>query len=88
MPPVPVRDLPEAYAKALALAVYLQDDAAIKWASLGILRHEWAKNESDITAKARRNAEALLARLREKNKDAEADQFAEELREALQGMWL
>ena len=78
------RGLPEAYAKALTLAVYLQDDDAIKWASLGILRQEWQKDESDIIAKARRNAEALLARLREENKNEEADQFAKQLKEALQ----
>jgi len=78
------RGLPEAYAKALALAVYLQDDGAIKWASLGILGQEWQKEESDVTAKARRNAEALLVRLREENKNEEADQFAKQLKEALQ----
>ncbi len=75
---------PEAYVKALALAVYLQDDDAIKWTSLGILGQEWPKEESDITAKARRNAEALLARLREEDKNEEADQFAKQLGEVLQ----
>jgi hypothetical protein len=78
------RGLSEAYAKALALAVYLQDDGAIKWASLGILGQEWPEDESDVTAKARRNAEALLVRLREEDKNEEADQFAKQLKEVLQ----
>ena len=76
--------LPEAYAKALDLAVYLQDDKAIQWASLGVLGQEWPKEKAGVAVKARRNAESLLARLREEHQDAEADRFALQLKEALQ----
>ncbi len=76
--------LPEAYAKALDLAVYLQDDKAIQWAALGVLGQEWPKEKAGVAVKARRNAESLLARLREEHQDAEADRFALQLKEALQ----
>lgn len=77
-------DHPDAYLRGLSLALNQNDSEAIKWSSLGILRQAWPQDKVTIYEKARREAQSLISQLRKDNKHDEANEFASQLRSAME----
>ncbi len=74
---------PEPYAVALQLAKRIDDTNAIRWACLGICRHEWPANQKHIAADGLRTAKATLMEMQRDGRSAEAAEFRQQLNEAL-----
>lgn len=74
---------PEPYMAALRSAQKLSDLDAKQWASLGILRQAWPKEQLEIWNMARRVAQSVLEDLRSAGKTKEAQEFEKALQTAL-----
>ena len=72
-----------AYAKALDIAIYLDDASALQWSTLGVLSQEWPRENAAIFAKAVRHSKSLVEQMRENGLDQQADQYASKLKQAL-----
>lgn len=72
----------DALVGALASAERLDDEEALRWASVAVLRQEWTNKERHIHEQALHQAQALLAKLRKDN-PSEATAFQQELDAAL-----
>ena len=72
-----------AYAKALNIAIYLGDEAGLRWATLGVLSQDWVQENTAIFDKATRHAQAIIEQMRKSGRDQEADHYAAEIKEAL-----
>jgi len=72
------------YAKALDLAIYLDDDEAMQWATLGVLSQEWSRDDKAVFNKAVRQSKALIESLRKQGKHQQADEYATGIKKALQ----
>ena len=72
-----------AYAKALDIAIYLDDSDALQWSTLGVLSQEWPRENAAIFEKAVRHSKSLIEEMRENGLDKQADQYALELKQAL-----
>jgi len=74
---------PEPYAHGLATAQRLDDLEGIQWATLGILRQAWARDQQVIVENAFRAARATLIQLREDGQEEKATQYEQALGDAL-----
>jgi uncharacterized membrane protein YgcG len=74
---------PEPYVCGLSLARQLKDDAATRWACVGILSQAWPAEHRQIETDARRSAEALLLRMEKENRKDDYQKFVGELNAAL-----
>ena len=72
-----------AYAKALDIAIYLDDADALQWSTLGVLSQEWPRENAAIFEKAVRHSKSLVEQMRENGLDQQADQYASKLKQAL-----
>ncbi|MDG2409898.1 MAG: hypothetical protein P8M53_12890, partial [Pirellulales bacterium] len=72
-----------AYAKALDIAIYLDDADALQWSTLGVLSQEWPRENATIFEKAVRHSKSLVEQMRENGLDQQADQYASKLKQAL-----
>ena len=72
-----------AYAKALDIAIYLDDADALQWSTLGVLSQEWPRENAAIFEKAVRHSKSLVEQMRENGLDQQADQYASKLKRAL-----
>ena len=77
----PAADL--AYAKALEIAIYLDDADALQWATLGVLSQEWPRENAAIFEKAVRHSKSVVAQMRKAGQDQKADAYAAKLKQAL-----
>ena len=77
----PAADL--AYAKALEIAIYLDDADALQWATLGVLSQEWPRENAAIFEKAVRHSKSVVAQMRKDGQDQKADAYAAKLKQAL-----
>ncbi len=74
---------PEPYAVALQLAKRIDDTKAIRWACLGICRHEWPASQRHIAVDGLRTAKATLMEMQRDGLSAEAAEFRQQLNQAL-----
>lgn len=74
---------PEPYSWGLKAAKRLEDNEAIRWACIGILSQEWPKEHLDIRQEAFNTAKAQLQQLLANKKNDVAENFSENIREAL-----
>ena len=72
----------EPYVHGLVLARKLDDVAAKKWATLGILKQAWTNEHRRLEQNARRTAEAVVFELRQSQKKEEADKFEAAIKKA------
>ena len=77
----PAADL--AYAKALEIAIYLDDADALQWATLGVLSQEWPRENAAIFEQAVRHSKSVVAQMRKDGQDQKADAYAAKLKQAL-----
>jgi len=73
----------EAYALALQAAQRVEDKAAIRWATLGVLKHSWPRDQQEIFNTARRIALATLEDLKQSGDQNEHDAYQAEVMHAL-----
>ena len=73
----------EAYALGLRAAQRCQDVDAIRWATLGILRQAWQDDQAIVRNTAFRVAKATLDQMRSEGNTAAADQYEQDLNNAL-----
>ena len=73
----------EAYALALRAAQRVEDVAAIRWATVGVLSHAWPRDQQEIFDTARRIAQATLERLKQSGDKEQHDAFSGEVTQAL-----
>lgn len=73
----------EAYAYGLRIAQRLDDLAAIKWATVGVLREAWPKEQVSLWQQAYDVAAATLERLRADGRKQEAEAYERSLDDAL-----
>jgi hypothetical protein len=73
----------EAYALAMRAAQQSKDLAGIEWATVGVLRQAWPKDQAAIETTARRVARATLELLKREGKTAEHDAYLARLNEAV-----
>ena len=72
-----------AYAKALDIAIYLDNADALQWSTLGVLSQEWPRENADIFNKAVRHSKSLVEQMRGNGLDHQADQYAKKIKQAL-----
>jgi hypothetical protein len=68
---------PEPYIQGLALAKRLNDEEAVKWATLGVLGQAWPKEHLHIEEEARLLASATLARMRKEGRSKDFNEYME-----------
>ena len=73
----------DAYIRGLDLATKQNNETAIQWASLAILRRAWPAEQRGIQDKARRSALALIADMRKREDNDAANRLAGQLRSAM-----
>ncbi|NQU24310.1 MAG: hypothetical protein HQ567_23760, partial [Candidatus Nealsonbacteria bacterium] len=74
---------PEPYMHGLKVAQRLSDLEGTKWATLGILRQAWTKDETLVWKTGLYVAKATLQRLHKEGRKAEAEKFEAALNEAV-----
>jgi len=73
----------EAYRRGLELAARQEDDEALRWATLAILRRAWPAEQRGIQDRARRMALAMIEEMRQRGDSAAAQQFTDQLKAAM-----
>jgi tetratricopeptide (TPR) repeat protein len=73
---------PEPYVQGLALAKRLDDEEAIRWATLGVLEQAWPREYLHIEEEARLLASATLAKLRDQGRREEFNEYLAAVNEA------
>ena len=73
---------PDPYLYGLSVAQRLDNTEAVQWATLGLLRQAWPRDQQAVEQKARRVATSLLERMRRDGQTTDADQFEAALKEA------
>jgi tetratricopeptide (TPR) repeat protein len=74
---------PEPYLKGLRSAQKLEDEAGMKWACTGILSQAWPSRFQHIEDNARRQAVAILAKMKADGRTSEAEEYAMELKKTM-----
>jgi len=74
---------PEPYMAALRSAQKAGDLQAKQWASLGVLRQAWSKEQIEVWNTARRVAQSVLEELRSAGKTKEAQEFEKAMQTAM-----
>jgi len=74
---------PEPYLFGLRLAIQMDNLPGMKWASLGILKQEWPKNQRKVFQEAQNAADAVVERLKSQKHPAEATAFQAQIKQAL-----
>ena len=74
---------PEPYIYGLKAAKAVDDIEGIQWATLGILKQAWRNDQIEIWKTGIHEAQAMLERLRQEKRTAEAKQFETALDEAV-----
>ena len=75
--------LPEPYIYGLKAAKAIDDLDGIQWATLGILKQAWRDDQIEIWKTGIHEAQAMLDRLRQENRTAEAKEYETALNEAV-----
>jgi hypothetical protein len=73
----------EAYALGLRAAQRCDDEAGIRWATVGILGQAWPSEFAEIELTGSRVARALLERLASEGREADRESYLEQLQEAV-----
>ena len=73
----------EAYALALRAAQRVEDVAAIRWATVGVLSHSWPRDQQEIFDTARRIAKSTLEQMKQQGDQAGYDAYWSDLSQAL-----
>ena len=74
---------PEPYAMALRVAQRTENTEALRWACVGVIEHAWPSSLKAIETEAKRTAKATLMRLIKEDNTAEAQDFRNDLNDAL-----
>jgi uncharacterized membrane protein YgcG len=74
---------PEPYAMALNTAQRLNDQDALRWASVGVLRQAWPQGQEQLRLRALGVAKQTYQELQQSGDDASAKQFRDMVNEAL-----
>ncbi len=74
---------PEPYLHGLRLAERISDEAGIQWATIGILSQAWQSERQSVWMSGIRSSQAMLKKLRDENRQKEADAYEKALNEAL-----
>jgi hypothetical protein len=74
----------EPYVLGLNLAHERHDPEALEWAAAGVLTRAWHKGHEKLHKEAQGYVEELVAELRQKGRDAEADRLAQSLASAME----
>ncbi|NIL98376.1 MAG: hypothetical protein GTO53_10850, partial [Planctomycetales bacterium] len=73
----------EAYRRGLELAARQEDEEAIRWATLAIVRRAWPAEQRSIQDRARRMALAMIDQMQKRGESDAAAEFAGQLKAAM-----